>query len=108
MGNAPLQHGTAIDGRSFLGRLKGARGNQRSWVFWHYDPRPGWDKKQYTLVRFARDQRFKLYDDGRFYHIPSDPLERQPLANATGAARQARQNLQAVLDRMRAYTGAHN
>jgi arylsulfatase A-like enzyme len=90
------------DGRSFAPQLRGEKGNPRDWVFCHYDPRPGWDKKQYTLQRFARDQRFKLYDDGKLYDVPDDVLEQQPLKKGEGgpAANRARQKLKSVLDAM--------
>jgi arylsulfatase A-like enzyme len=90
------------DGRSFAPQLRGEKGNPRDWVFCHYDPRPGWDKKQYTLQRFARDQRFKLYDDGKLYDVPDDVLEQQPLKKGEGgpAANRARQKLKSVLDVM--------
>jgi arylsulfatase A-like enzyme len=83
------------DGRSFLRQLRGERGDPREAVFWHYDPRPGWDKKQYTLKRLARDKQYKLYDDGRFYDVTADPMEERPLA--AGPAEPARKKLGAVL-----------
>jgi arylsulfatase A-like enzyme len=88
------------DGQSFLPQLRGERGNPREYLFWHYDPRPGWDKKDYRLHRFARDKRYKLYDDGRMYDVPADPLEERPLA--ANAAPEVRRNLQAALRRHRA------
>jgi len=89
-----------IDGRSFLPQLRGEKGNPREWVFFHYDPRPGWDKAQYTLHRFARDQRFKLYSDGRLFDVLNDVLEQQPLLPGEGGrpAAHARRRLQQVLD----------
>jgi arylsulfatase A-like enzyme len=88
------------DGRSFLPQLRGERGHPREYVFWHYDPRPGWDKKQYSLKRFARDKQYKLYDDGRFYDCLADPLEARPLD--AGAAPAAKKTLAAALARHRA------
>jgi arylsulfatase A-like enzyme len=88
-----------LDGRSFLPQLRGERGQPREYVFWHYDPRPGWDKKQYTLRRFARGQRYKLYDDGRMYDVPVDPLEERPLAN--GEAKAERTKLETAIRRHR-------
>ena len=88
------------DGRSFLPQLRGGKGSPRDHLFWHYDPRPGWDKKQYRLQRFTRGKRYKLYDDGRMYDVAADPLEDRPLA--ASAARDAREKLQAALERHRA------
>ena len=31
---------------------------------------------------FARTQRYKLYDDGRFFEIPKDYLEENPIAKS--------------------------
>ena len=69
----------AFDGISFYRQLLGKGGEARPWVFCHYDPRPGWDKDQFTLSRFARDKRFKLYDDGRLFDVAADPLEKHPI-----------------------------
>lgn len=91
-GARPLQ---AADGQSFLPQLRGETGKPRDYLFWHYDPRPGWDKDNYTLHRFARTKRYKLYDDGRMFDVPADPLEQHPLA--PGNAAEARHMLQRVL-----------
>jgi arylsulfatase A-like enzyme len=90
------------DGRSFLPQLHGRKGNPREWVFCHHDPRPGWDKQKFTLQRFARDKRFKLYGDGRLFDVVSDVLEERPLVpGAAGAhAAKARRRLQEVLNSM--------
>jgi arylsulfatase A-like enzyme len=88
------------DGQSFLPQLRGEKGNPRDHLFWHYDPRPGWDKKPYRLHRFACDKRYKLYDDGRMYDVPADALEERPLATDVAPAVTAK--LKAVLERHRA------
>ena len=91
--------GVQMDGRSFLPQLRGETGNPREWVFCHYDP----DWGSFSSSRFARDQRWKLYDDGRLYDVPADLLEEQPLGPGSGGpeAAAARQRLQQVLDRLR-------
>lgn len=81
-----------IDGRSFLPRLRGEKGNPRDWVLCHYQPY--WNK---IPGQFARTERFKLYRDGRFYEVPKDLREQNDLADSrTGRA--ARKKLQAFLD----------
>lgn len=102
MAGARFPEGVTIDGKSFLPQLRGEKGNPREWVLVHHDPRPGWDKDGYTLVRFARDQRFKLYSDGKLYDVPADLLERSPIPPGQGGpeAEAARKKLQAVLDTM--------
>jgi len=70
-----------LDGRSFLPQLQGRPGNPRQWVYCYYCPRPERTKP----VRFARDQRWKLYGDGRFYDITRDVLELNPLEDPAGS-----------------------
>jgi arylsulfatase A-like enzyme len=100
--DSPISAAAAIDGRSFYPQLIGAQSNPRDWIFCHFDPRPGWDKDRFRLVRFARTKQFKLYGDGRLYHTPSDRLEKQPLAPAddSPSSKTARRKLQRVLDNM--------
>lgn len=94
---ANLQHASNVaDGRSFLPQLKGQPGNPREHIFCHYDPR--WGPMARTPTRFTRDQRFKLYEDGRFYDVHSDPLEQHPLVTPSPTSNAARSKLQAVLD----------
>jgi len=76
-----------LDGRSFAGLLKGKDDYRpRDWIHIYYCPRPERTKPQ----RFVRDQRFKLYGDGRFIDVAADVLEQKPLsdlsADATAAA----------------------
>ncbi len=87
----------AIDGRSFLPQLRGQKGQPREWIYTWYDPRPGHDKERWTkTLRYAFDQRWKLYEDGKLYDWQADPREEKPAENAA-----ARRKLQAVLDRYR-------
>jgi arylsulfatase A-like enzyme len=100
---ASLPGDLGIDGHSFVPQLRGEEGNPREWVFCHHDPRPGWAKRQYTLKRFARDKRFKLYGDGKLFDVAADVLEQHPLGKGGGGpeAAEARRRLQAVLDRLK-------
>lgn len=95
----PLADPNSLDGRSFYPQLLGKIGTPREWVFCHYDPRPGWDKDKYSLVRFARDKRYKLYDDGRLFDIAWDRLEEHPVSSGKDSdeTKAARQRLQKVL-----------
>jgi len=90
-----------IDGRSFLPQLKGEKGNPRDWVFCWYE-RNG--KRDGNVKRYARNQTYKLYHDGRFYHIPSDELEKSSIApeDLNEDARGIRQKLRKVIDRIHA------
>ncbi|MCH8289955.1 sulfatase-like hydrolase/transferase [Candidatus Poribacteria bacterium] len=91
-----------FDGRSFLPQLYGERGNPREWIFAHHDPLPGWGKDGYYLQRWAQDKCWKLYDDGRLFHIQTDVLEEHPISAGEGGedASDARKKLQLVLARM--------
>lgn len=83
-----------FDGRSFLPQLRSEPANQRDWVLCHYQPY--WNKKP---GQFARTDAFKLYRDGRYFHVPDDLDEANNLA--VGAAGQigekARQELNELL-----------
>ena len=67
-----------IDGRSFLPRLKNEPGNPRDWVFTHYQSYWGQVPGQYV-----RNQRYKLYRDGRLYDVPGDLEESKDLVDST-------------------------
>jgi arylsulfatase A-like enzyme len=98
--NYKLPAKAMIDGRSFAPRLRGQRGNRREWIYLHHDPRPGWDKDRFTLERCARNQRFKLYDDGRLFEVAADALEERPILPDADTTEMAavRLKLQSVLD----------
>lgn len=76
----------ALDGRSFLPQLRGGPGSARDAIFVYWNPRP--ERPNFARGRFARDRRYKLYGDGRFYDLHSDPEEERPIdaAIATAAA----------------------
>jgi len=104
VGGGDLPEGVKIDGRSFLPQLRGKKGNPRDWVFCWYQRNPG-DQ----LHRFARDKRWKLYDQsaaaraGKLFDVPADPLEENPVEPGQGGAEaaEARTRLQAVLDSLK-------
>jgi len=86
-----------LDGQSFFPQLLGRPGNARESIYIYYCPRP----ERTPPSAFARDQRWKLYDDGRLFDVPADALEQHPLAEPLSApAQAARTELQAVLDSM--------
>ncbi len=65
-----------VDGRSFFPQLQGLPGNPRPWVLCHYQPYWG----NFTGRQFIRNQAYKLYRDGSFYHVPEDLDEAHNLA----------------------------
>jgi arylsulfatase A-like enzyme len=93
--------GKVIDGRSLLPQIRGEAGNPKDVIIVWHDPRPGTGKEAYTrLELFARDKRFKLYDDGRLYDVPADVLEENPIPEGAGGAEAetARAKLRKALD----------
>jgi arylsulfatase A len=95
------------DGMSFwkqcLGNQRlGESGQKREWLYGYYFPRPysnKFDNKYaHYEVRYARDKRYKLYDDGRLFDTVEDVLEETPLA-ITGALTPVRDKLKSALDR---------
>ena len=83
-----------IDGLSFAPLLKGEDGPARDSMFCFYHPRP----ERGEAVRFVRDQRWKLYGDGRFYDISKDVEEKSPLPAEANS--KAHTRLKAALDKM--------
>ncbi|MEM6279662.1 MAG: hypothetical protein AAF733_09295, partial [Verrucomicrobiota bacterium] len=75
------------DGVSFAGILE-AKGGKRDktsvHVFYDANKVPAdpseTDSSPPAPQEFVRNQRFKLYSDGRFYDVSKDPEEQKPLA----------------------------
>lgn len=77
---AGLPFPDGLDGHSFTGLLTGEKDYQpRDWVHVYYCPRP--EKTQPR--RFVRDQRFKLYADGRFIDVAADSEEKTSILDST-------------------------
>lgn len=72
-GVAPFQ----TDGQSFFKSLCGKPDTPRETAFVHYHPYP--EKIRDKDGRFVRTVDYKLYHDGRFYFIPEDKWEKNPL-----------------------------
>lgn len=92
------------DGWSFWPQCQGENGKKREWIYGYYFPRPYSqkfdDKYSHWEVRYARDKRYKLYDNGELYDTVGDVLEKTAIdrERAKAAAKRARKKLQAVLD----------
>lgn len=89
--------GLTIDGQSFLPQLKGETGSPRDSIYMWYS-RNGAVK---AARAFARNQRYKLYESGKFFDVPNDRSEKKPLGDASLSEEQLRVKavLQARLDR---------
>ncbi|MCB1122820.1 MAG: sulfatase-like hydrolase/transferase [Verrucomicrobiae bacterium] len=92
------------DGISFWPQCLGKPGTRRESIFCYYFPRP-YSKKfddmyQHWEVRWARDERYKLYGNGELYDVQGDVLEKRAIApdREDADARRARQRLKKVLD----------
>ncbi len=90
-GATPL---SPTDGQSFLPQLHGEKGNPRETIFVYYWPRP----EKGAPLRFVRNQRWKLYGDGRLIDVKNDVLEKSPVTNPEYNS--IRNKLQAAMDRM--------
>ncbi|MCK5173895.1 MAG: sulfatase-like hydrolase/transferase, partial [Planctomycetes bacterium] len=70
---------TDADGWSFWPQCRGERGKKRQWIYGYYFPRPYSDKfddkYKHWKVRYARDKRYKLYDNGEMYDTVGDVME---------------------------------
>ena len=88
-----------LDGISFFPQLLGQPGKTRDWVFFHYDPRPGWDKHKFQLSRFIQTKKYKLYANGQLFDLEHDRLEQEAIYTErdTRTTAQVRRKLQAVL-----------
>jgi arylsulfatase A len=92
------------DGLSFWPQCIGKPGTKREAIFGYYFPRPYSEKfdqmYKHWEVRYARDERYKLYGNGDLYDTVEDVLEKKPSnpENENSRVRKAREKLQEVLD----------
>ncbi len=66
------------DGKSFLGIITGVNHTPRKTAFVYYDPQWGKSVNKYRNV-FVRTLNYKLYQDGSFFNLNYDILEKEPL-----------------------------
>jgi arylsulfatase A len=87
-----------LDGRSFYPQLRGEKGRPREWVYSWFSRDGGPAGRE-----SARDRRYKLYGDGRFFDVPSDPEESRDLSGTalSAEAAGARGRLAKVLESFR-------
>jgi len=88
-----------IDGKSFMPMLRGDEQKVREWVYSWYQTVPGAHYNGEIFI-YARNKRYKLYDDGRFFDIANDVLEENPvdISRLDEEAMKTRNSLQKVLD----------
>jgi arylsulfatase A len=86
-----------IDGQTFLPQIRGETGSPRDSIYMWYS-RNG---KVAEAQAFARNQRYKLYEDGKMFDVPKDRLEQHPLNSEqlTPEQQDVRLTLQARIDK---------
>lgn len=99
----PMPESVFTDGESFIADLTKPDSSRRNWVLIDHNPRPGWDKENLIPRRFVKGRRYKLYDDGRFYDVEQDPLEKAILSPKTKEQQHAYQQYEHLLDSLRKY-----
>lgn len=89
-----------IDGRSFVGLLKGDKSYvPRAYTFCHYNPKWGTPE----TGNFARTQTLKVYGaDGRYYDISKDYFEKNKLIEVTPENKDQINALKKILSEMKA------
>ena len=63
------------DGRSFASLLRGGRYTPNDYLYQYYHPRWG----TFDSAEYVWNHDYKLYGDGKFFHISSDPYEMNKL-----------------------------
>jgi len=73
----PIPADWTVDGNSFLPQIYSLHNPRwKSQIFVYFDPRI---RQPWSMQKWVRGKRFKLYDDGRFYDIQTDVREEYPL-----------------------------
>ena len=96
--SAELPADRVLDGLSFAPQLRGEIGTPRAVLTQYSNPRPPGSARN-PRARWARDHRYKLYDDGRLVDCVNDPDELEALALGV-EPEGVRARLQAALDAM--------
>lgn len=88
LAQAPLPSEVPLNGQSFAPRILGTDPATREWAYAEHRGR-----------QFVRTRTHKLYSDGKFFDMQSDPEENQPLDtnNLTGPAAEAHVRLKGAL-----------
>jgi len=92
------------EGHSLLPLLQNKPFEGRKYLAVHYDPRWGEGVNIYRN-QFVRTVDYKLYQDGKFYHVTADPLESLPLEENSLSAEQraVRDFLQGEINKLPAW-----
>jgi len=74
-----LPEGVVIDGKSFAQQILGMKGHPREWAY-----------TQWRGRAWIRTKEWKLYDDGKLYHMSTDPREGNPIVQEKDTDESAR------------------
>ena len=91
--NIPSEKYTT-DGHSFLPLLKGGKEQIQEEIFLHYSPRWG----RFEHDRWVMNQTYKLYQDGRFYNMMKDTLEKSPIQQLTETEQKLKEHFQQIIE----------
>jgi arylsulfatase A len=75
-----------LDGTSLLPRMKGEPGRPRDWIFMSFKSQWARANGRHDVSAWVRNQRWKLYDNGRLYDLASDPDEASPVSSPEAEA----------------------
>ncbi len=90
LGGAELPSEISLPGKSFAPGLRGEQRVGRKWVF-----------SEHKGQSWVRSHDWKLYRDGRLFHMASDKQEQRPIeAGVPAGASAARQSLESVLQNL--------
>ena len=90
---SPLPTNLTLDGQSFLPQITSKQANPRKWVHCFYRVKGEGGKFQ----QWARTQRYKLYNTGKFYDVSQDRLEKNPLQKLDTDQERVQKMLKGVL-----------
>ena len=87
LGGISLPPNRDLDGQSFAPLLRNEQGAKRSWVFAEEFalPKPGGVDPSEEIIglKWIRNSRWKLYNDGRLYDMSNDTAEGKPILKET-------------------------
>jgi arylsulfatase A len=75
VGGIEVPESWKIDGTSFASEIKGGKPSGKEYIYCWYERNGGREKAK----QLVRNQRYKLYADGKFFDIPYDFGEKKPL-----------------------------
>ena len=92
LSNASLPPNVIIDGKSFAPQIRGEKGKPREWIF-----------NQFEGKAWVRTKQWKLYEDGRFFDMITDPQENNPVEvkDMDELSLMEREKLQKVFNQLR-------